>query len=104
MATQGIRGGDNRIVLDEICKKHNIFYAWADRNWMLDGASVHVSIIGFDDGDEQSCRLDGKVEQSINSDLTSGIDLSVALEITENRQIAYRGNQKGGAFDIDYAL
>jgi len=43
--------------------------AWSDRVWILDGAMVHVSLIGFDDGTEQSIFLDGKPVSYINSDL-----------------------------------
>ncbi|MFI4855139.1 MAG: DNA methyltransferase, partial [Phycisphaerales bacterium JB065] len=45
LATQGIRGKDNRKVLERIKAKHVIFEAWADREWILDGAAVHVSIV-----------------------------------------------------------
>jgi REP element-mobilizing transposase RayT len=47
LATQGIRGGDNRTVLERIKQTGEIFMAWSDRDWILDGANVHVSIIGF---------------------------------------------------------
>jgi hypothetical protein len=47
LATQGIRGGDNRTVLERIKNSGDIFMAWSDRDWILDGANVHVSILGF---------------------------------------------------------
>ena len=50
LATQGIRGGANRESLNRIKSTGNIFFAESDRNWILDGALVHVSMIGFDDG------------------------------------------------------
>ena len=31
-----------------------IFFAESDRNWILDGASVHVRMVGFDDGSEST--------------------------------------------------
>ena len=37
----------------------DIFWAQADRDWILDGAAVHVSMVGFDDGTETSRELDG---------------------------------------------
>ncbi len=48
IATQGIRGGANRKVLERIKETGDIFMADADRNWILNGAAVHVSLIGFD--------------------------------------------------------
>lgn len=48
LATQGIRGGANRAVLDRISETGTIFWAWSDRPWLLKGATVHVSMIGFE--------------------------------------------------------
>jgi len=50
LATQGIRGGANRNVLERILRTGNIFWAISDRNWLLDGANVHVSMIAFERG------------------------------------------------------
>ena len=51
LATQGIRGGANREVLKRIKEDGDIFFAESDRDWILDGANVHVSMVGFDNGD-----------------------------------------------------
>ncbi|HMT21203.1 MAG TPA: class I SAM-dependent DNA methyltransferase, partial [Promineifilum sp.] len=45
LATQAIRGGANRTVLDRIKRTGDIFWAQSDRNWVLDGATVHVSMV-----------------------------------------------------------
>jgi hypothetical protein len=50
LATQGIRGGANRNVLERILQTGHIFWAWSDRKWTLEGAAVHVSMIGFERG------------------------------------------------------
>jgi len=100
LATQGIRGGPNRRVLERIKRSGDIFLAWADEPWVLDGAAVHISFVGFDDGTEQERFLDGRPVTSINANLTSGIDLTVAARLPENRGIAFMGDTKGGAFDI----
>ena len=61
LATQGIRGGANREVLKRIKETGDIFFAESDRDWVLDGANVHVSMVGFDDGAEDvTRRLNGK--------------------------------------------
>jgi type II restriction/modification system DNA methylase subunit YeeA len=101
LATQGIRGGANRKVLERIKESGDIFFAESDRNWILDGANVHVSMIGFDDGSESIKILDGVVVTNINSDLSSGAtDLTTAIVLPENDSIAFIGTQKGGKFDI----
>ena len=100
LATQGIRGGANRRVLQRIKQTGDIFLAWSDRPWTLDGATVHVSIVGFDGGTEGTRELDGRPVVSINSNLTAGVDLTVASRLTENRGKAFQGNIKSGPFDI----
>lgn len=52
LATQSIRGGINRRVLKQIKQTGNIFMAYSDEEWVLEGAAVRVSIVGFDDGSE----------------------------------------------------
>jgi hypothetical protein len=47
LATQGIRGGANRAVLDNVKKTGDIFFAESDRNWVLHGANVHISLVAF---------------------------------------------------------
>jgi len=107
LATQGIRGGANRETLKRIKKTGDIFFAISDREWILDGANVHVSMIGFDNGSEESHILDGKSIAGINSNLTAaGADITTAHRLAANIDIAFMGDTKGGAFDIDeeYAL
>jgi hypothetical protein len=50
LATQGIRGGANRETLKRIKDSGEIFFAASDREWILDGANVHVSMVAFDTG------------------------------------------------------
>lgn len=101
LTTNSIRGGVNREVLKRIKDTGDIFMAWADRPWVLDGASVRVSMVGFDKNVEKNRVLDGKTVDQINSDLTSFVDITSAPSLLENRSLGFRGNQKGGAFDID---
>jgi type II restriction/modification system DNA methylase subunit YeeA len=54
IATNSIRGGANRRVLQRIKETGDVFMAWSDEPWILEGAAVRVSIIGFDDGSEPS--------------------------------------------------
>ncbi len=76
LATQGIRGGVNRRVLELIKQTGDIFWAWSDRNWILEGATVHVSMIGFDDGSVAHHTLNGQPVSRINPNLTAETDLT----------------------------
>jgi hypothetical protein len=83
-----------------------IFFAENDRDWILDGANVHISMIGFDRSDDTARQLDGKPVAAINSDLTGGVDVTRAHRLAANGDISFMGDTKGGAFDIaeDVAL
>ena len=100
LATNSIRGGANRKVLSRIKDTGDIFMAWSDREWILDGAAVRVSMIGFDNGSQHTRTLDGARVASIYSDLTSAVDITISSTLTENVDLAFIGSQKGGAFDI----
>ncbi|MGH7289528.1 MAG: DNA methyltransferase, partial [Myxococcota bacterium] len=100
VATNSIRGGPNRKVLERILASGGIFMAWTDRPWVLDGAAVRVSMVGFDDGSDAAHVLDGNAVQSINADLSTALDLTQAKRLRENQGIAFMGDTKGGPFDI----
>ena len=100
LATQGIRGGANRNVLRRIKESGDIFLAWSDQPWVLDGAAVHTSIVGFDNGSETVRELDGESVESINANLTEGPDITEAKSLKENLGIAFMGDTKGGPFGI----
>ncbi len=100
LATQAIRGGANRKVLERIKGSGDIFLAWSDRPWVLDGAAVRISMVGFDTGNEMVRELDGVRVQRINADLTSETDLTQTKRLAENSQLAFMGDTKGGAFDL----
>ena len=104
LATQTIRSKNSRPVLESIKKSGDIFFAISDQNWSLKGASVHTSVICFDDGTETERILDGESVSQINVDLTGGTDLTVARELPENRDLAYQGVGKVGKFDISDSL
>jgi type II restriction/modification system DNA methylase subunit YeeA len=100
LATQGIRGGANRRVIERIKASGDLFLAWSDQAWVLDGAAVHISFLGYDDGSQTERVLDGRPVPSINANLTAGLDLTLARPLTENLGIAFMGDTKGGPFDI----
>ncbi len=104
LATQSIRMGASRKVLDRIKETGNIFWAQSDREWILDGASVRVSMVGFDDGTNSGYILDDNIKDSINADLSSSTDLTQAKTLLENKNIGFRSDEKGGPFDIDETI
>jgi hypothetical protein len=100
LATQGIRGGANREVLKRIKETGDIFFAESDREWILAGANVHVSMVGFDNGTEKTRILDSKTTATINANLTSSADIVTAAVLNSNQSMSFLGSCKGGPFDI----
>ncbi len=128
VATNSIRGGANRTVLDRIVESGRIFDAWSDEPWINDGAAVRVSLVSFtaplrhsgesrnpagaalDSGlpaaPGMTAFLNGEVISTIHADLTSGdgLNLSAAKPLKENSGVSFQGSQKIGAFDIEGEL
>ena len=105
LATQGIRGRDNRAVLQSIKASGDIFMAYPDKEWVLDGATVHIAIVGFDDGSDAERYFDGNpVAGGINSNLTIGVDTTTAQRLAENRGISFEGPSPKASFDISPEL
>jgi len=102
LATQGIRGGANRKVLERILDTGGIFMAWSDRPWILDGASVRVSMVGFDNGTQTTRMLDGSQVSLVRANLTSKAETTSAIGLAENSGICFMGPSPKGPFDIDY--
>ncbi len=100
LATQGIRGGLNREVLKRIKQSGSIYFAISDREWILDGANVHVSMIGFDGGTEKERTLDGRRVSEIHSNLTTTADTTKATRLQANSGVGYIADVKAGKFDL----
>lgn len=122
VATNSIRGGANRKVLERILETGTIFNAWSDEEWVNEGAAVRVSLVCFravpfkhsesvKTGIERAM-LDGRVVTKLNADLTpQGIsedditlDLTRAKPLAANADVAFIGTQKTGAFDVPGVL
>ena len=117
LATQAIRGGANRRVLQRIKETGDIFYAQADRKWIQDGVAVRVSMVGFDDGSETRRLLNEEKDdaaehalararpvEDINANLTSQVDVAKARRLKENLGISFMGPSPKAPFDIDTGL
>lgn len=101
VATNSIRGGTNRSVLEKILEKSSIFNAASDEPWVVDGAAVRVSIICCGPKNYHlPLYLNGSETARINSDLTADTDLTKAGRISRNLSVAFQGDIKRGNFDI----
>ncbi len=104
LATQGLRGGANRRVLDRIKETGDIFFGRSDDEWILAGAHVHICFVGQDGGSDSVRELDGQPVESINSNLTTGADITQAKRIPANAGQAFIGDQLSGPFQISADL
>ena len=105
VATNSIRGGANRKILDRIRDSGRIVEAWSDEPWINEGAAVRVSLIGFTGKDgQEGARLDGEAVVEVYADLTAGsseqVDVTKAVQLEENAGVSYLGIQKSGPFNV----
>ena len=101
VATNSVRGGRNRAVLDRIVEGGAIFDAWSDEPWVVDGAAVRVSLVCFGPRAGLPVHLNGDEVTKIAADLTAGaVDLTKAGKISRNAGCAFMGDIKGGPFDV----
>lgn len=105
VSTNSIRGGSNRTVLDNICKKYPIFEAWSDEDWFDNGTAVRVSMVCFGKNELSTTRLNGESVALIHADLTAGdgeenTNITQAKTLLENAKTSFIGTQKNGAFDV----
>ena len=109
VATNSIRGGASRKVIDRILEKMTIFNAWNDEPWINDGAAVRVSLVCFRRREIGSpadgiC-LNGSPVHEVFSDLSGttrpgGPDITRAKPLAENLGVAFSGITKKGSFDL----
>ena len=105
VATNSMRGGASRRVLAAIVTEGKVFDAWDDERWVVKGVAVRVSLICFAKEFAEEVRVDGRVVQQINSDLTGAtIDITAAKPLEENQHTSFQGVTKGGAFGVDGVL
>jgi hypothetical protein len=103
VATKSIAKNTNLVVMRKTCESLKIFYAWSNEPWVVDGASVRVSIICFGKNGDGAI-LNGKPVLAINADLTNGLDKTSTQSLRENRFTSFVGIQKSGPFDVSGAL
>jgi hypothetical protein len=106
VATNSIREGNSRKVLEIIAKEGAIFDAWRDQGWSIEGAAVRVSLVCFAmPAAALEPSLDDSLVETISAELRgSGADLTRASLLKENDGIAFQGITKGGPFEIGESL
>jgi N-6 DNA Methylase len=108
VATNSIRGGANRTVLECIGRDSRIFDAWSDEAWVNEGAAVRVSLVCFGSG--EGARLNGRPVPQIYADLNApseagdGLDVSRATTLPTNLGASFQGASKKAKFEIDASL
>jgi type II restriction/modification system DNA methylase subunit YeeA len=107
VATNSIRGGANRKVLERIKESGDIYEAWDDKPWIVEGAAVRVSLVCFTNKEKSLAlpyKLNGEAVNIIHADLTAGktdaLDLTRAKPLVDNKRTCFRCPEKNGAFDI----
>jgi len=102
VATNSIAKNTNLPVMKRICESLEIFEAYADEPWVVDGAAVRVAIVAFGPKERPDIvkKLDGMSVAQINANLTSGLDTTSAKALEQNKGVGFVGIQKSGPFDI----
>ena len=110
VSTNSIRGGANRRALQTAVEGCQIFEAWSDEPWVIDGAAVRVSLVCFARPEKGLApmperRLNGEVVDAVHADLTArrggvGVDLTGVERLYRNMGVAFMGDTKGGPFDV----
>lgn len=104
VATNSIRKNTNLPVMHRIAQTTRIYAAWPEEKWTVEGAAVDVSLICFGDNLDLPITLNDEAVSGINSDLTTGLDLTRAKSLGQNAESAFLGIQKSGPFDVPGSL
>lgn len=102
VSTKAIAKNVNLPVLQRLANDANIYDAWQNEPWVVDGAAVRVSLVCFAHKDEPaSClRLNGKEVDQINPNLTTGQDTSAVAKLRENANSVFIGVQQSGPLSV----
>lgn len=101
VATNSISGGNNLPAMQFVTQRAEIFRAWRDEPWVVDGAAVRVALMCFTHvGTKLARMLDNSPVPAIGPMLRPGVDLASAVRLDKNRGCSFIGTQKNGPFDI----
>ena len=100
VATNSISGGNNLPTLQMVASRSEIWAAWRDEPWVTEGAAVRVALLMFGKAPTPVRYLDGELVPTILPTLRSGVALSQAVGLEENKRVCFIGTQKNGPFDV----
>jgi hypothetical protein len=106
VATNSIRQGANREVLQRVIGSTRIFDAWPDEAWVNDGAAVRVSLVSFGHS-TQKPQLAAQPVTAIYADLKAvaggaqSLDLTTAQPLPENAGASFFGFCLAGPFTVE---
>ena len=106
VATNSIRQGASREVLQRVVGSTRIFEAWPDEPWVNDGAAVRVSLVAFGHSTQTSL-LAAQPVAAIYADLKAvaegaqALDLTAAQPLAENAGASFFGFCLAGPFTLD---
>ncbi len=100
VSTNSITGGNNLPTLELVSKASTIWAAWRDEPWVVDGASVRVSLIMFGNPPSELRQLDGSAAIAIGASLHERVSTPPPAKLKENDQFSFIGTQKNGSFDL----
>ena len=101
IATKSIGKGASNEPLANFVRNSDfgISNAWRNEEWIVNGAAVRVAIVCVTKSPSEFV-LDGNPCASINTDLTSGLDITDAKPLKQNRKVAFQGVKLNGPFEI----
>lgn len=99
VSSNSIRSSGSNVPLRAFSNVFEIFNAWGDLPWVIEGAAVRVSIICGSRDTGRVKTLDGRQVEHISSSL-SEVD-RVAVRFPSHKNIIFRGPPKIGPFDVD---
>jgi type II restriction/modification system DNA methylase subunit YeeA len=102
VATKAVAKNANLPVMQRLVEDAQIFYAWQNEPWVVDGAAVRVAIICFAKKGAVSSQLllDGKPVDAINANLTSGLNTTAVARLRQNANTVFIGVQLSGPLSI----
>lgn len=106
VSTKAIAKNVNLPVLQKLAVDAQIYDAWQNEPWVVNGAAVRVSLVCFAAQEESIQRLclNGQRVSKINANLTSGQDTSSVTKLSENAKSVFIGVQQSGPLSVDRLL
>ena len=106
VATKAIAKNANLPVLVRLSEAATIYNAWQNEPWVVDGASVRVSLVCFARKGQalEELNLNGAQVGHINPNLTTGLDTTKVARLEENAGSVFIGIQLSGPFLVDRDL